>query len=91
MPYGFMGKILYIDVTDRSYRVYPLDESISKKWLGATGIGIKLLMDYQEPEIDPFHPRNPLIFTVGPFVGTMVPCSSKFGVFAKSPLSNLLG
>ncbi|MEM1558795.1 MAG: aldehyde ferredoxin oxidoreductase family protein [Candidatus Bathyarchaeia archaeon] len=91
MPYGFMGRILYIDVTERSYKTIPLDEGFIKKWLGATGIGIKLLMDYQEPRIDPFHPCNPLVFTVGPFVGTMVPCSSRYGVFAKSPLSNLLG
>ncbi|MBS7642002.1 aldehyde ferredoxin oxidoreductase family protein [Candidatus Bathyarchaeota archaeon] len=82
---------MYIDVTERSYKTIPLDEGFIKKWLGATGIGIKLLMDYQEPRIDPFHPCNPLVFTVGPFVGTMVPCSSRYGVFAKSPLSNLLG
>ncbi|MEM2197330.1 MAG: aldehyde ferredoxin oxidoreductase family protein [Nitrososphaerota archaeon] len=89
--YGYIGRILYVDVTDRSYNIMELDEGFARKWLGATGFGIKLLMDHQEPRIDPFHPGNPLIFTVGPFAGTMVPCSSKFGVFAKSPLSNLLG
>jgi len=89
--YGYKGKMLYIDLSKKSYKNIDLDADTLKKWLGATGLGIKLLIDYQEPRIDPFDPANPLIFTVGPFVGTMVPCSSKYGVFAKSPLSNLLG
>jgi aldehyde:ferredoxin oxidoreductase len=89
--YGYKGRILYVDLTRRSYKSVDLDANTLRRWLGATGLGIKLLIDYQEPKVDPFHPANPLIFTVGPFAGTMVPCSSKHGVFAKSPLSNLLG
>jgi len=89
--YGYIGKILYIDLTRRKWMTKHFDESFAKKWLGATGFGIKLLIDSHEPRIGEYDPANPLIFTTGPFVGTMVPCSSKFGVFAKSPLSGLLG
>ncbi|HID17048.1 TPA: aldehyde ferredoxin oxidoreductase [Candidatus Bathyarchaeota archaeon] len=89
--YGYMGKALMVNLTNRSFKIENLDEEFVKKWLGATGFGVKLLLDYQEPRLNPFNRSNPLIFATGPFVGTMVPCSSKFGVFAKSPQSKLLG
>jgi aldehyde:ferredoxin oxidoreductase len=89
--YGYKGRMLYVDLTRRKYKRIDLDASTLVMWLGATGLGIKFLMDYQEPRIDPFSSENPLIFTVGPFAGTIVPTSSRYGVFAKSPLSNLLG
>ena len=88
----YTGKILYVDLTHGTSKTGTFDEDFAKTYIGGTGFGIKTLMDNQEPGIDPFNPENPLIYTVGAVSGTMVPCaSSKFGVFAKSPASNLLG
>jgi aldehyde:ferredoxin oxidoreductase len=65
---------------------------MAKTYIGGTGFGIKTLIDNHEPGIDPFDPQNPLIYAVGAVSGTMLPCcGSKFGVFAKSPATNLLG
>jgi len=51
-----------------------------------------MLMDHLEPGLDAFDPGNPLIYVTGAFSGTIVPCAaSKFGVFAKSPATGLLG
>ena len=61
-------------------------------YIGGTGFGIRTLLDNQKPGIDPLDPENPLIYALGAVCNTMVPCgASKFGVFAKSPASNLLG
>jgi aldehyde:ferredoxin oxidoreductase len=90
--YTYTGKILHVDLTSGRVKTEPFDEDFAKAYIGGTGFGIKLLMDNQEPGIDAFDPGNPLIYAVGAVSGTMVPCTtSKFGVFAKSPASNMLG
>lgn len=89
---AYTGKILYVDLTTGRSRVGAFDENFAKSYIGGTGFGIKALMDNLKPGIDPFDPANPLVFAVGAVTGTMVPCTaSKFGVFAKSPATNMLG
>ena len=88
--YTYTGKILHVDLTSGRVKTEPFDEDFAKAYIGGTGFGIKLLMENQEPGIDAFDPGNPLIYAVGAVSGTMVPCTtSKFGVFAKSPASNM--
>ena len=90
--YGYTGKILNVDLTSGKSKITTFDEAFAKKYIGGTGFGIKTLIDNQKPGIDAFDPDNPLIFALGAFNSTMVPCTtSKFGVFAKSPASQLLG
>jgi len=90
--YGYKGKILYVDLSSGRLKTGSFDEDFAKAYIGGTGFGIKTLIDNQAPGIDPFDPANPLIYAVGAVSGTMVPCAaSKFGVFAKSPESHLLG
>jgi aldehyde:ferredoxin oxidoreductase len=90
--YAYTGKILHVDLNTGKSRIQTFDEDFAKFFIGGTGFGIKTLIDNQSPGIDPFSPENPLIYALGAVCGTMVPCAaSKFGVFAKSPASNLLG
>ena len=90
--YGYAGKILHVNVNTGENKTETLSEDFAKKYIGGTGFGIKTLLDNQKPGIDPFDPENPLIYALGPLAGTMVPSTgSKFGVFAKSPASNMLG
>lgn len=90
--YAYTGKILHIDLTTGRYKTDTFDEDFAKSYIGGTGFGIKTLIDNLEPGVEPFSPQNPLIYVTGATTGTMVPCTaSKFGVFAKSPATNLLG
>lgn len=83
---------MYVDLTSGRSKTGTFNEDFARAYIGGTGFGIKTLIDNHEPGIDPFDPANPLIYSVGAVSGTMVPCAgSKFGVFAKSPASNLLG
>ena len=89
---AYTGKILHIDLTSGRSKTSTFNEDFAKAYIGGTGFGIKTLIDNHEPGIDAFDPANPLIYAVGAVSGTMVPCAaSKFGVFAKSPASNMLG
>ena len=88
----YTGRILYVDLATGSHRTASFDESFAKEWIGGTGFGVKLLMDHLPQGIDAFDPANPLIYVTGATTGAMLPCTtSKFGVFAKSPGTGLLG
>ena len=90
--YAYTGKILYVDLTTGKHKTGAFDEDFAKTYIGGTGFGVKMLIDHLKPGLDAFDPENPLIYTAGATSGTLVPCTaSKFGVFAKSPATNLFG
>jgi len=43
------------------------------------------------PEVSPFDPENKLVFMTGPLTGILVPCTGRYVVCAKSPLTNACG
>jgi len=89
---AYTGQILYIDLRTGRRKTASFDETFAKDYIGGTGFGIKTLIDHLPTGIDAFDPQNPLIYVSGSTTGTMVPCTaSKFGVFAKSPATGLLG
>lgn len=87
---GYNGKILRVDLTNRSIETQPLDETVVQKFLGGRGYGAKILYDENPPGVDPFAPENRLIFFTSPFLGTNIPCSVKACVVTKSPLSQTI-
>jgi len=91
LPGGYMGKILQVDLTTRRSRTEPLDRTLAEQYWGGHGFGIRLFYDLVDPAVDPLAPENPLIFAVGPFVGTPIPLSGRHSVVAKSPLTGIWG
>ncbi|MCK8816873.1 aldehyde ferredoxin oxidoreductase family protein [Natroniella sulfidigena] len=89
--YGWQGRILWVDLTTEEISTTPLDKELREKFLGQSGINAKLLYDNLEPGVDPLSPENHLIFGVGPLTGTLAPCSGRFTVTSKSPLTNAFG
>jgi aldehyde:ferredoxin oxidoreductase len=88
---GYGGKILRIDLTNKTSREEPLPESVARDFMGGAGFGIKYLYDEVKPGTDALGPDNKLIFAVGPFTGAGVPCASRMSVAAKSPLTGAVG
>jgi aldehyde:ferredoxin oxidoreductase len=87
--FGYRGRIIYIDVTERSFRVEPFDEAFAKAYLGGNGFAAKILYDTLRPGIDPFDPSNTVVFAVGPVTDTAIPSTSRGYVASKSPLNGL--
>lgn len=85
--YGWMGKILRVDLGSGDYRVEDLDPEIAKKFIGGQGIATKLLVDEMAPKTNPLGPKNKLIFATGPLTGTHSVTSSRYMVITKSPLT----
>lgn len=92
MPsYGWMGKILRVDLSKGKIVKGPLPEELRYNFIGGRGINSKVLYDETGPETDPLGPENKLIIGTGPVTGTLVPTSGRFTVTAKSPLTGILG
>jgi aldehyde:ferredoxin oxidoreductase len=89
-PKGYIGKVLEVDLSSRHMKVNEVDEEILYKYIGARGLGIRLLTDLTAAQINPLSPQNPLIFMTGPYNGTGV-FSAFFNVTTKAPLTGISG
>jgi len=87
---GYHGRYLVVDLKDKSWKAENLPEELMSDYLGARGIGSKLLFDMQDAKIDPLSPENNLIVFTGPLAGTNVPGSSRIMFVTKSPQSNAI-
>jgi len=86
--YGsYMNRYLSIDLGSGEVTEGALDPKLAEQYVGAKGMGLKLLDDLA-PTVDPFSPDNPLIFLTGPLTGTMVQTSARSTLVTKSPLTN---
>ncbi len=89
--FGYLGKMLRVDLSKGGTTVEALDEAILKKWVGGVGLGAKYLYDEVSPGVEWSDPENRLIWTSGPLAGSGVYGAATFNVITKGPMSNLVG
>ena len=87
---GYHGRYLVVNLSEKSWEVEELPDQLASDYLGARGIGSKLLFDLQEGKVDPLSPKNNLIVFTGPLCGTNAPGSSRIMFVTKSPQSNAI-
>ena len=88
---GYAGKVLRINLTDKTSRTIPLGREAAAMYLGGRGLNAATLYKEVKQGVDPLGPENKLMFATGPLVGTMFPTASRFNVSAKSPQTGILG
>ncbi len=88
--YGYIGKVLRINLKQKSVNVESLDLENAKKFIGGRGLGTKLFMDEVDPKVDALSAENKLFIVAGPLTGTNVPTGGRYMVVTKSPLSNTI-
>ena len=91
MAGGYMGKLLWVDLTRGVLQDEPLNEQDCLDYLGGYGLGAKILWDRMKPGVDPLGPDNILGLLTGPLTGT--PCieGNRFVAVCKSPLTGTWG
>ncbi|MHB8765005.1 MAG: aldehyde ferredoxin oxidoreductase family protein [Deferrisomatales bacterium] len=89
--HGFHDRLAWIDLTEHSARVEPLDPGDVRAFGGGAGLGAALLARLTGPATDPLGPDNPLLFLTGPCTATGVPAGSRHAVVALSPLTGIYG
>jgi len=88
MTRGYMGKILFVDLSTNKLRDEVLDEKLSRQFIGGYGLGARILFSQQKAGVDPLGPDNTLGFLTGPFTGTPALSGTRHTVVAKSPLTS---
>ena len=69
MAFGYIGKILHVDLTNRKIDVEEKDDIFYRSHLGGRGIGYHYLLKNVPSGVDPFSPENVLVFATGVMTG----------------------
>ena len=88
--YGWTGTILRINLTDSSIRKEATEPKLAQQYIGARGLGTKIMWNEVDPKVDPLSPENKLIFAPGPLSGTFAPSASHYNVVTKGPLTGTI-
>jgi len=87
MAGGYMGKVCWVDLSERKVFFEETDEQISRDFVGGYGTGVRQIYERQRPGIAPLSPSNTLGVVAGPLTGTHAISSPRFSVMGKSPLT----
>ena len=91
MTNGFFGKVLWIDLSEESFKEEQIPEEIYRQYLGGYGLAANLIYRNMPARIDPLDPNAILGFFPGLFTGTMAPLTGRYFVTGKSPLTGTWG
>ena len=91
MARGYMGKLLFVDLSTGEIREEPLDENLGRDFIGGYGIGARILYSRQKGGVDPLGPENTLGLLTGPLTGTPATFGCRYAAVAKSPLTHSWG
>lgn len=84
---AYCGKVLKVDLTDRTVTEYPFTDEERELFLGGKIMAAKIVYDNVTEKIDPLSPENMLVITTGPMNAVGAPCSSRFNCSTISPLT----
>jgi aldehyde:ferredoxin oxidoreductase len=91
VSYGFMGKLLRVDLTRGQVTPEPIRTDWARQFGGGSGLATRYLYDEVPPGADPLGADNRLIFMAGPLTGTASASASRYSVVARSPLTGIWG
>ncbi|MCI0478598.1 MAG: hypothetical protein L0Y55_20345, partial [Anaerolineales bacterium] len=91
MPYGTSGKILRVDLTNRTTRVETFDENFYRLYPGGKAIAAYILLRELPRGTEPFDPANILILANGVLTGAPFSTATRFSAIARSPLTRAFG
>ena len=85
------ARILDVNLTNGEISTKTLPGETYKLYPGGSALGVYLLLQEQNPKIDPFSPENLLIFAVSPLTGLPISGTSRLTTITKSPLTGGIG
>ncbi len=87
---GWTGKILRVDLSNRTCSAEALNMDWAKQYLGQRGLASKYLSEEIDPKVDALSPDNKFIMVTGPLTGTMASTGGRYSVVTKSPLTGTI-
>jgi aldehyde:ferredoxin oxidoreductase len=89
--YGYTGKLLRVDLSNKSYNVEKLEEEVLINYLGGAALGIKYIYDEVKPGTEWSDPANRIFLGTGPLGGTRVAGTGGVAVVSKGAMTNGMG
>ncbi|MDA8212371.1 MAG: aldehyde ferredoxin oxidoreductase [Clostridia bacterium] len=83
-----MEKILRVNMT--RLQISQAEVPSEYKFLGGRGLTSRMLLDEVDPRCEALGPDNKVILAPGLLTGTVVPCSGRLSIGAKSPLTGAI-
>lgn len=83
--------ICCVDLTNKKTARSPGNPATVRHFLGGRGANVAMLLAVLSPDLDPLSADAPLLFGVGPLVGTGLPGAARFNVSGRSPQTGILG
>ncbi len=87
MTTGYMGKLLFVNLSTGEIKEETPDESLYRDFIGGYGLGARVLYRHQKGGADPLGADNTLGLVTGPLTGTPAPFGCRYVAVAKSPLT----
>ncbi|GAK51739.1 aldehyde ferredoxin oxidoreductase [Candidatus Moduliflexus flocculans] len=90
MLYGWMGKVLRVNLTEGTVKTEKLNEEWAKEYIGNRGLGTRYFVEEVSPKVDPLSADNKLIFATGPLTGALGTSTGRYEVVTKGPLTGTI-
>lgn len=87
MAGGYMGKLLFVDLSSGKITEELPDDSLYLNYIGGYGVGARLLYDRMKAGVDPLGPENIFALITGPLTGSPAIGGARYQAVAKSPLT----
>ncbi len=87
MLYGYMGKLLFVNLSTGEITEETPDDSFYRDYIGGYGVGARILYDRQKGGVDPLGPENIFGLVTGPLTGSPAVGGARYQAMAKSPLT----
>ncbi len=89
--YAYAGKILRVNLSDKSSEVIELEKEVAETYVGGSGIASYFLYKLGVYRVDALSKENILAIFNGPLSGTSAPSTSRIEFCSKSPLTGIWG
>ena len=86
--YGYNGKILIVDLTNRTCQVQDLDPEWAYQFVGGASLGARYLYELMPAKTPVFAPESVIGFISGPTNGTKALLGARVSVVCKSPVND---
>jgi aldehyde:ferredoxin oxidoreductase len=88
--FGYMGKILHVDLSSEQFEINDLDLDAARDYLGGLGLNAWLMEQIYVAGTDPLSTENPIILGAGPLVATGSPGASKIVATTRFPVNGTI-
>ncbi len=87
---GYMGKVLFVDLTNKTYEEFPWSDEDRLRTIGGKIMAADILLNHVKPGMKAFDDDNWLVITTGPITRCQSPSSTRFNISTISPLTGIL-